>query len=284
MRGRFSMLLLTAFVFVQGLCLRASAQTDDHDDSGPLQMGFVVITPPPAFADKLIVFETFGLKQGTQILQASVIPGPLTSSAMIFVNKSPRLLRDIGLALVNPNPFGGPEAKITMTLRRVDGIVVGTKPIFIVPARQHTARFVSELFADVLTVPDEVTGTLILESDTPLSLTVLRFRGFTFSTLPFTNLAPSNSVPVIAPGVGGPGAILLTQFAAGAGWASEIVIVNNSDKDLTGFRVDLFKQDGSALTTRLNHQSKSTFIINDLIRPGGVFILAPRDTNGDSRS
>jgi hypothetical protein len=281
MRGRFSMVLLTAFVFVQGLCLRAYAQTDDHDDSGPLQMGFVVITPPAEFADKLIVFETFGLKAGTQILQASVIPGNLTTNAMIFVNKSPGLFRDIGLALVNP---GSLVATIRLTLRRSDGLFVWRKPPFVVRPRQHTARFVSELFADVLpTVPEDFIGTLFLESDTPVSLTVLRFRGFTFSTLPYTNLAPSNSVPVIYPGVGGPGAILLTQFVAGAGWASEIVIVNDSDKDLIGLRVDVFKQDGTILTTRLNHESKSTFFINQVIRPGGVFILAPLDTNADSR-
>ena len=119
MRNRLSMLLLMAFVFVQGLCLRASAQTNDYDDSAPVQVGFVVITPPAGFAGELIVFETFGLNQGgTQIYQAGIIPGDLTTEAMIFVNKSSRLSRDVGFALVNP---GAVQAKVTMILWDANG-------------------------------------------------------------------------------------------------------------------------------------------------------------------
>ena len=54
----------------------------------------------------------------------------------------------------------------------------------------------------------------------------------------------------------------------------------NSGSNL-GVRVDLFKQDGTALSGRLNHQSGNTFII-PLIFPGAAFTLAPRDTNGNS--
>ena len=278
MRNRLSMLLLMAFVFVQGLCLRASAQTNDYDDSAPVQVGFVVITPPAGFAGALIVFETFGLNQGgTQIYQAGIIPGDLTTEAMIFVNKSSRLSRDVGFALVNP---GAVQAKVTMILWDANGIFVGTKIIF-VPLRNQVARFVSELFSGV-SVPDEFTGTLTLESDSPVGLTVLRRRGPSFSTMPITNLSPSKEIPVILPGVGGPGAILLPHFVAGGGGASEIVIVNNSNQNLINLRVDLFKQDGTPLTTRMNHLSNSTFFAT-LIRPGGVFTLAPRDANGDSR-
>jgi len=278
MRNRLSMLLLMAFVFVQGLCLRASAQTNDYDDSAPVQVGFVVITPPAGFAGELIVFETFGLNQGgTQIYQAGIIPGDLTTEAMIFVNKSSRLSRDVGFALVNP---GAVQAKVTMILWDDNGMFVGTKIIF-VPLRNQVALFVSELFSGV-SVPDEFTGTLTLESDSPVGLTVLRRRGPSFSTMPITNVSPSKEIPVILPGVGGPGAILLPHFVAGGGGASEIVIVNNSNQNLINLRVDLFKQDGTPLTTRMNHLSNSTFFAT-LIRPGGVFTLAPRDANGDSR-
>ena len=278
MRNRLSMLLLMAFVFVQGLCLRASAQTNDYDDSAPVQVGFVVITPPAGFAGELIVFETFGLNQGgTQIYQAGIIPGDLTTEAMIFVNKSSRLSRDVGFALVNP---GAVQAKVTMILWDDNGMFVGTKIIF-VPLRNQVALFVSELFSGV-SVPDEFTGTLTLESDSPVGLTVLRRRGPSFSTMPITNVSPSKEIPVILPGVGGPGAILLPHFVAGGGGASEIVIVNNSNQNLINLRVDLFKQDGTPLTTRMNHLSNSTFFAT-LIRPGGVFTLAPRNANGDSR-
>ena len=58
--------------------------------------------------------------------------------------------------------------------------------------------------------------------------------------------------------------------------------MNNSNQNLINLRVDLFKQNGTPLTTRMNHLSNSTFFVT-LIRPGGVFTLAPRDANGDSR-
>jgi hypothetical protein len=75
--------------------------------------------------------------------------------------------------------------------------------------------------------------------------------------------------------------VLLPQFAAGGGWASEINITNTGTLPLT-VRVDLFKQDGTPLTTRLNGQSGSSFV-NLAVPAGGVVILSPRDANGDSR-
>ena len=72
---------------------------------------------------------------------------------------------------------------------------------------------------------------------------------------------------------------MLPQFAAGGGWASEVVIANTGAAALT-VRLDLFQQDGTALTTTLNGQSGSSFK-NLTIPAGGVLVLAPRDNNGD---
>jgi len=271
--------LLNVLVLFQVLCLNtvAQAQSDDHNDSGPLQVGYAVITPTSGTANGMKVFETFGLRAGSQTLQAGIVPVVATTSAMVFVNMSRSLSRDVGIALVNPQ---GAQVQVTMTLRNEDGFQVGTKFVF-VPLRQQISLFVSQLFADIPTVPPELTGTLSITSESPVMIAVLRFRGANFSTLPLNNLAPSSSVPVIAPDVGGPGSVILPHFATGAGWASEIVIINNGSSNL-GIRVDLFKQDGTPLSGRLNHQSGNTFF-NPLIFPGAVFTLAPRDTNGKSR-
>ena len=86
-------------------------------------------------------------------------------------------------------------------------------------------------------------------------------------------------VPQVSPGIGGAAAVILPQFAAGGGWASEIVITNTGAAPIT-VRVDLFKQDGTALTTKLNGQSGSTFT-NLNIPANGVLVLAPRDADGD---
>jgi hypothetical protein len=263
----------------QVLCLNATAlaQSDDHGDSGPLQVGYAVITPTSGTANGMIVFETFGLRAGSQTLQAGIVPVQATTNALVFVNTSPGLSRDVGIAMLNPE---GVQVQVNMTLRREDGLQVGTKIVFI-PPRQQISLFASQLFADVPTVPKELTGALSITSDSPVLIAVLRFRGSNFSTLPVNNLTPSSSIPVIAPGVGGPGSVILPHFASGSGWASEIVITNNSSSNL-GVRVDLFKQDGSPLSSRLNHQSGNTFV-NPLIFPGAAFTLAPRDTNGNSR-
>src|SRR5438093_1943555 len=260
--------VVTILLFSQGLCFIAAAQTqqDYPDDSGPLQVGYAVITPTSGTPSEMIVFESFGLKTGTQTLQAGIVPGDATTNSMVFVNMSVLLSRDLGIALLNLQTV---QAEVTMTIRRTDGIQVGIKTIFVGP-RQQIAMLATELFADVPTVPKELTGTLSISSNIPVVMAALRIRGPSFSTLPVKNFAASASVPVIAPGVGGPGSIVLPHFVAGAGWASEIVIINNSSSIL-GVRLDLFKQkDGSALNTRLNQQSGTTFR-NELILPGAVF-------------
>ena len=114
----------------------------------------------------------------------------------------------------------------------------------------------------------------------PVSVVGLRFRGRNFSTLPITNLSGNaGPLPSIAPGVGGEGAILLPQFAAGGGWATELVLANTTASAMT-VRVDLFKSDGTPLSAALNGKTASSFT-NLNIPAGGVLILAPRDQDGD---
>ena len=117
-------------------------------------------------------------------------------------------------------------------------------------------------------------------SNLPVSVIGLRYRGANFSTLPVTSLSGTTTpLPTIATGVGGDGAILIPEFAAGGGWATELVMANTGTSSLI-VRVDLFKEDGTPLTTALNRQTGSSFT-NLAIPAGGVLILAPRYSNGD---
>jgi len=113
--------LVNVLVFIQVLCLNAAAQaqSDDHVDSGPLQVGYAVITPTSGGATGMTVFETFGLKVGSETLQAGIVPVVATTSAMVFVNISRSLSRDVGIALLNPQ---GVQVQVNMTLRREDGL------------------------------------------------------------------------------------------------------------------------------------------------------------------
>lgn len=253
--------------------------TDDHNDSGPIQVGYAVVTPSTFSTNgpnNIVVFETFGLREGLGATQAGVLPSDLTTNALLFVDSDGALQKNLGVAIVNPN---GSNENVTLTLRGSDGKPLGSTTIT-VPSHQQVSKFVTELFAGQSSVPKDVVGTLSVTSTDPVSVIGLRFRGSNFSTLPITNLAGTATVPSLGTGIGGPGAILLPQFAAGGGWATELVIVNNGSSSLT-VRIDFFKQDGSALSTPLNNQPAASSYSNVVVPAGGVYVLAPRNSNGD---
>jgi len=260
---------------------------DDHDDDAPIQAGYGVVTPVAATTSGttsgLVVFETFGLRKNHglgETSQAGVLPPDLTTNSILFVDSNGRLSKNLGVAIVNPNAS---NVNVTMTLKDEDGHQLGSAKTVNVPSHQQTSKFVTELFTDS-SIPRDVTGTLAITTagtgSLPVSVIGLRFRGSNFSTLPVTNLSGNaGSLPVIATGVGGPGAVLVPQFAAGGGWATELVLANTGTTSMT-VRVDLFTKDGTPLTTTLNGKTASSF--TDLTIPaGGVLTLAPRDRNGD---
>jgi hypothetical protein len=268
---------------------------DDHNDNAPVQAGYAIVTPVMVTTSAttggtttstttgtsgLVVFETFGLRELLGgALQAGVLPPDLTTNALVFVDHEDRLAKNTGVAIVNPNST---SVMVDLTLRKKDGAVIGTTKLT-VPADNQIAKLVSELFPSPTAIPGEITGTLAITSDASTNLPIaaigLRFRGLNFSTIPATNLSGSSSPLPIIGSAGGPGAVLLPQFVAGGFWASEVIMVNSSTTAMT-VRVDLFKQDGSPLTTTLNGQSGSSFT-NISIPAGGVAVLAPRDADGD---
>jgi hypothetical protein len=230
----------------------------------------------------LVAYETFGLRNGVfgTASQAGVLPPGLTLSSMLFVDTSGRLARNLGVAMVNPNSS---DVTVSMTLKRADGTQAATTNVT-VPKLSQIAKFITELFGSQANIPSDFQGTLIVTvtgaSPLPISITGLRFRGTNFSTLPATSLVPATTpLPVIKTGVGGAGAILLPQFAADGGWATQVVMANTGTSAIT-VRLDLFKSDGSALTASLNGTSASSFT-NLSIPAGGVIAFAPRDNNGD---
>lgn len=254
---------------------------DDHDDNGPVQAGFAVITSITT-GGTMAVFATFGLRKGNDVPQAGVLPSGLTTNALMFVSSSGRLSRNLGVAIVNP---GSSSANVTLTLRDDKGeqLATTTTPITIL-ARNQTSKFVTELFSNE-SVPKDLTGTLAITTSsttTPVAVIGLRFRGSNFSTLPVTNLSPSTAaIPVFPNGAGGSGAVLLPEFVAGGGWATEIVVANTGTTPLT-VRLDLFKQDGSALMTSLNGTTAASSFTSPSIPGSGVWTIAPHDNKGDT--
>jgi hypothetical protein len=286
---------LTVILFSATLTFAQGAQADDdHHDNDPIQAGYAVITPlavttsvttggttvsTAMSTSGLVVFETFGLRYdgGSNTTQAGVLPPDLTTNAMLFVDSEGRLSKNLGVAIVNPNSV---SVNVNLTLLNGDGTTAAMGTVT-VPSHQQISRMVTQLFSSPSAVPSDFTGTLVITSvENAVSVIGLRFRGANFSTIPATNLSGSTMpLPNITANAGGPGATLLPQFAAGGGWATELVMINSSGSPMT-VRVDLFKQDGTPLTTSMNGHSASSFT-GIKIPAGGVVVLAPRDPAGD---
>ena len=285
----YRMVLLVTMILISAT-LAFPQGHDDHDDAAPVQSGYAIVTPvtttTSTLTTGLVVFETFGLRENAgNATQAGVLPPDLTTDALLFVDSEGRLSKDLGVAIVNPNSS---NANVSLTLRKSDGTQLANTTIT-VPAEHQMSEFVRQLFPSGQPIPSDVTGTLTItsagSSNLPVSVIGLRFRGREFSTLPATNLSPA-PLPSITTTtgtgtatIGGANAVLLPQFAANGGWATELVLMNSNSSGPLTVRVDLFKQDGTPLSTSLNGATNSTFM--EVIPANGVVVLAPRNGNGD---
>jgi hypothetical protein len=244
-----------------------------------IQVGYAVITPTVPGSGAFAAFETLVQTRTADTLQVGVFPPELVSNAVLAVEVSAALQKNLGIAIANPNPAA---ATLTLTLRRADGTQFTSTAIPLL-ARQQTAKLITELFpgpgaggfSTQLAIPAEFNGTLVINSSSPLSILGLKFRGANFSTLPVTNLQPSSVVtmPLIAPGIGGLGALLFPQFVTGGGWGTEFAITNLLSTPVT-VRLDVFTPEGAPLAVRLNGVTTSSF--TNLVIPGnGLAVLAP---------
>jgi len=235
--------------------------------------GYAVVTPASPIALGLVVFETFVQTRSQDTLEVSVLPTNLTTNALLPVDVSRTLLTTLGIAI--GNPFNS-SAIVTMTLRKSDGTQF-TAITITVPAHQQISKLVTELFpapGSGSVIPSEFSGTVAITSTSPVSIVGLAFRGLNYSTVPLTDLTPTNTpIPILSFGVGGLGAFLFPQFVTGGGWATRIAIINTTAGSLT-VRLDLFAQDGSPLTVTLNGQTSSSFP-NLVIPANGLLKIAP---------
>jgi hypothetical protein len=212
----------------------AAAPLDNKEDgdNAPIQVGYVVVTPPEG-AEGITVFETFGRHHGGETQPAGVLPSAMTTHAVLFVNTSGRLSRNVGVAIANP---GSGSAEIGLKLYDDQGGLLAdyassNAPLTVNPGEQ-VSKYVTELFESQPEVLRDFTGTLDLTSSVPVAVIGIRARGENFSTLPVTSLSgPSEDS----------GAIILAHFAVGGGWATEIVVANTSDAvEPVTVRIDLF--------------------------------------------
>jgi hypothetical protein len=246
--------------------------------SQTIQVGYAVITPTFPGTTGLVATETLVQMRALETLQVSVFPPNLVTNALLPVQVSTSLGRTLGLAIANPNNIA---ANIVLTLRRSDGTPFSATTVSIL-ARQQIAKLITELFpppppggfTTQVPIPAEFIGTLVITSSSPVSILGLNFRGPNYSTVLVTDLTSANNLmPIIAPNVGGAGALLFPQFVTGGGWSTEIAILNTTSA-LIPVRVDVFSQSGAPLVVTFNGQTASSFP-NLVIPANGILIIAP---------
>lgn len=198
---------------------------------------------------------------------ATTSSSSLTPQAITVANgETATLFSNTAVAIVNPNQSA---AAIVVTLN------VGTGPIRLpdltIGPMQQASEFVDQLLgstAALFTLP--VTGLLSFNSNVPISVAALQFRGSSFTALPVTTASPS----------AGNGTLVLPQFLMGGGWATQITIANVSNSPQT-VRIDIFSSNDAPLSTTLNGQTGSTFD-NVQVPAGNVINFGPQDAHGQN--
>jgi glucose/arabinose dehydrogenase len=129
---------------------------------------------------------------------------------------------DTGIAIANPDMAR--PATITFQFTDSDGNDFGDSVLTIPPGGQ----FASFLAEDPFRIPAEFQGTVSFDSSLPVAVIALlgfvnERSEFLTTTLPVVDLASVSREPVIVP-----------QLAAGGGWRTDIILLNQTDELISG--------------------------------------------------
>ena len=229
-------------------------------EQGSVRSGYAVITPDSNSAAPAATVTFGAVSNGILQSQAGTTPMPPLTEGSLF----PGIGRNLGIAVVNTTST---TSTVTFTLKDSNGNTAGPALTFDLAPQQQFSRLLTQLYSDA--IGSSFLGSLRVQGSSSISVFGLRFSGTEFSIL-----------PVAANTMANPGNVLvLPQFAMGGGWATQIALVNDSTAPVSG-RIDLFDTSGKPMALKLNGATQSTFSYS--IPAGGVFLLAPRDANGES--
>lgn len=173
----------------------------------------------------------FGFRQsGVLVTEAGVPASPLIQSGRIYTEVNGPV--NTGIAIANPNPL---PATISFYFTDASGVDsgAGTKTL---AANSKFAAFLNE---PPFNGGSSVSGTLTFTSSVPVS--VIAIRGFTNERSEFL----ITTLPVIDPTSVSFGSATIPHFADGAGWTTQLVLVNPGDSAITG-TVQFFSQGSSS--------------------------------------
>jgi hypothetical protein len=163
----------------------------------------------------------FGYRLNNVLVSEAGVPAsPLLQNARIYAEIAGSV--NTGLAIANPN---NQAASVSFYFTNSSGTDLASGTIS-VPANGHIAMFLNDPAFNAVT---NFQGSFTLSSTVPIA--VIALRGFTnerneflMSTLPVADLSAS---PANAPAV-------LPHFADGAGWRTQVILVNPTDTPMTG--------------------------------------------------
>jgi sugar lactone lactonase YvrE len=165
-----------------------------------------------------------------------------------------------GVAVSNP---AATAATVTFTLMDRYGNVADTASRS-VPANGHLALFVHEMFPDVA---DPFSGLLDIASATPVAPVTLKVtynsrQEFILTTLPVADLtAPATASQIVFP-----------HLVLGAGWSTQLFLVNSDLTKAASGRVAFVDSQGRAILTTLGGQSAGDFPYQVVAGGGRRFI------------
>ncbi len=190
------------------------------DGSGDLAVGYARIQPATGSTTPTGV-AIFGLRQNNVLVTEAGVPAsPLINRGRIYAEVNGPV--NTGLAIANPN---SQAAIITFNFTNAAGVDFGSGSATIAADGQFAA-FLNE---SPFNGGSSVQGSFTFSSTVPVSVVAL--RGFTnergeflITTLPVTDLTASTSAEPAS----------LSHFADGAGWTTQIVLVNPGDTTVAG--------------------------------------------------
>jgi hypothetical protein len=238
------------------------------DGSGPQNLGYSRIQPNAGSTTPSGV-AIFSLRQnGIVVTEAGVPASPLLTSARMYAEVNNTV--NTGVAFANPN---NQPAVVNFVFTDETGADFGNGTLTL-NANEQRPSFLDQPPFNVLANRSSFRGTFNITSNVPVSVIALRGlynervpAEFLITTLPVTNLsAPAPT-----------GTVYLPHFADGAGWTTQIALVNPTDSAISG-TVQFIGSTGTAATVTAAGQTGSTFNYN--IPGRSSFRLATAGTAG----
>jgi hypothetical protein len=217
------------------------------DGSGAQTAGYSSISPSAGSSTPTGV-AIFGFRNASNVLvsETGVPATPLLTQGRIYAEIAGTL--DTGVAIANPNPS---PATINFSFTNAAGAAAGTGTTTIQPNEQ-IAQFLDQPPLKVYS-GTSFQGTFNFTSSVPVGVVALRGltneRGdFLMSTLPVID---ATATP-------GTGTVVIPHFADGAGWITQIFLVNPTSNALSG-TVRFTDPNGTAKSVTIGGTTNSSF-------------------------